>query len=142
MNARGYPLGQADPFEGRVHVRQQLGPARIVAVGNAAADSLDVAVVPSIAAFVSFVMTTTRKLGKREVSRTVQSAGISVNDAQTNDSDFCGHLSDLQRRASIRNRAQARDRQTHNLKVTGSNPVPATNRIKPLHQAHAAALCF
>jgi hypothetical protein len=41
MNANGDGLGQADPLEGRIGIDEKFGAARVVAIGDAAADALD-----------------------------------------------------------------------------------------------------
>ena len=41
MNAHRDPLGEPDPFEGRIRIDEELGAGEIVAIGNAAGDALD-----------------------------------------------------------------------------------------------------
>src|SRR5215469_17765865 len=43
MNAYWDPLGKPDPLKSRIGIGKQFGPCGIVAIGNAAADALDMA---------------------------------------------------------------------------------------------------
>ena len=43
MNAHWDPLSEPDPLEGRIGIGQKLGAGGIVAIGDAAADALDMA---------------------------------------------------------------------------------------------------